>query len=98
MRRLLFAVIAAVICGGLVSHAKAAPLATPLPIERNVQAMLVEEVGYASSQDVGDRRGYGYRVPYGYSPPAYGYYPPPNGYYTPYLLAPLLRHALVRPV
>jgi hypothetical protein len=81
MRCLLFTVIAAVLCGNLVSPAKAVPLAPPQPIERNVQATPVEKVGYAYSQDGGDGRGYGYRVPYVYSP---GYYPPPGGYYVPY--------------
>jgi hypothetical protein len=74
--------VAAVIFGDLVSPAKAAPLATTQPIERNVQAMLVEEVGYSSSQYGSDGRGYGYRVPCAYYP---GYYPPPNGYHVPYV-------------
>ena len=81
MRCLLFTVVATVMCGNLVSPAKAAPLAPLQPIERSVQAMPVEKVGYAYSQDRGDGRGYGYRVPYVYSP---GYYPPPGGYYVPY--------------
>jgi len=77
MRCLLFTVIAAFICGHLVSPANAAALAMWRPIEQSIQAMSVEEGGYA-----GDGRGYGYRVPNLYFP---GYYPPPGGYYVPFV-------------
>jgi hypothetical protein len=83
MRCLLFTVVAAVIWGHLVSPANAAALATPRPIEQSIQAMSVEEVSYA-----GDDRGYGYRVPYVYSPgycDGWACYPPPGGYYVPYV-------------
>jgi hypothetical protein len=59
--------------------------ATPLAISgfssQNVEATLVEEVGYWRRQ----YRRYGYPVPYAYYPPAYGYYAPPpagNGEYS----------------
>src|SRR6185312_5247 len=79
MRCLLFAVIAAVICGHLVAPANAAALAAPRPVQQIIQVMSVEEGGYA-----GDGRGYGYRVPNLYFP---GYYPPPV-YWRPYYATP----------
>lgn len=62
-----------------------APLITRDTIQRNIQAMSVEEVGYSTPEYPSDSPRYGYRVPYAYYPPAYGYYPPAYGYYPPYL-------------
>jgi hypothetical protein len=82
MRRLLFsaAVIVGVVTWGLVP-ATATPLAISGFSSQNVEATLVEEVGYWRRQ----YRRYGYPVPYAYYPPAYGYYAPPPayGYYPP---------------
>jgi hypothetical protein len=77
MRRLLFsaAVIVGVVAWGLVP-ATATPLAISGFSSQNVEATLVEEVGYWRRQ----YRRYGYPVPYAYYPPAYGYYAPPPAY------------------
>jgi hypothetical protein len=77
MRRLLFsaAVIVGVVAWGLVP-ATATPLAVSGFSSQNVEATLVEEVGYWRRQ----YRRYGYPVPYAYYPPAYGYYAPPPAY------------------
>ena len=77
MRRLLFsaAVIVGVVAWGLVP-APATPLAISGFSSQNVEATLVEEVGYWRRQ----YRRYGYPVPYAYYPPAYGYYAPPPAY------------------
>ena len=80
MRCLLIsvAVIVGVVWGGLVPA-----MATPLTVlgvkSRNVQATLVEKVGYWRRQRRYYRR-YGYPVPYAYYPPAVGYYAPPPAY------------------
>ena len=77
MHRLLFS--AAVIVG-VVAWGSVPATATPLGISgfssQNVEATLVEEVGYWRRQ----YRRYGYPVPYAYYPPAYGYYAPPPAY------------------
>ena len=80
MRCLLISVgvIVGVVWGGLV-HAMATPLTVPGVKSRNVQATLVEKVGYWRRQYRYYRR-YGYPVPYAYYPPAYGYYAPPPAY------------------
>jgi hypothetical protein len=77
MRRLLFsaAVILGVVAWSLVP-ATATPLAIPGFSSQNVEATLVEQVGYWRRQ----YRRYGYPVPYAYYPPAYGYYAPPPAY------------------
>jgi hypothetical protein len=77
MRRLLFsaAVILGIVEWGLVP-ATATPLAISGFSSQNVEATLVEEVGYWRRQ----YRRYGYPVPYAYYPPAYGYYAPPPAY------------------
>ena len=77
MHRLLFsaAVIVGVVAWGLVP-ATATPLAISGFSSQNVEATLVEEVGYWRRQ----YRRYGYPVPYAYYPPAYGYYAPPPAY------------------
>lgn len=77
MRRLLFsaAVIVGVVAWGLVP-ATATPLAISGFSSQNIEATLVEEVGYWRRQ----YRRYGYPVPYAYYPPAYGYYAPPPAY------------------
>src|SRR6476660_5099846 len=77
MRRLLFsaAVIVGVVAWGLVP-ATATALAISGFSSQNVEATLVEEVGYWRRQ----YRRYGYPVPYAYYPPAYGYYAPPPAY------------------
>jgi len=82
MRHLLFsaAVIVGVVAWGLVP-ATATPLAISGFSSQNVEATLVEEVGYWRRQ----YRRYGYPVPYAYYPPAYGSYAPPpagNGEYS----------------
>ena len=87
MRRLLFsaAVIVGVVAWGLVP-ATATPLAISGFSSQNVEATLVEEVGYWRRQ----YRRYGYPVPYAYYPPAYGYYAPPPAYaYYPPRMAPM---------
>jgi hypothetical protein len=83
------AVIVGVVWGGLVPA-----MATPLTVlgvkSHNVQATLVEKVGWRRQYRRYYRR-YGYPVPYAYYPPAYGYAPPPAyahypstyGYYPP---------------
>ena len=77
MHGLLFS--AAVIVG-VVAWCSVPATATPLAISgfssQNVEATLVEEVGYWRRQ----YRRYGYPVPYAYYPPAYGYYAPPPAY------------------
>ena len=77
MHGLLFsaAVIVGVVAWGLVP-ATATPLAISGFSSQNVEAALVEEVGYWRRQ----YRRYGYPVPYAYYPPAYGYYAPPPAY------------------
>ena len=76
MHRLLFsAAIVGVVAWGLVP-ATATPLAISGFSSQNVEATLVEEVGYWRRQ----YRRYGYPVPYAYYPPAYGYYVPPPAY------------------
>jgi hypothetical protein len=81
MRRLLFsaAVIVGVVAWGLVP-ATATPLAISEFSSQNVEATLVEEVGYWRRQYRRYGRRYGYPVPYAYYPPAYGYYAPPPAY------------------
>ena len=70
---------------GVVAWGSVPATATPLAISgfssQNVEATLVEEVGYWRRQ----YRRYGYPVPYAYYPPAYGYYasPPAYAYYPP---------------
>ena|SRR6478752_1348711 len=77
MHGLLFsaAVIVGVVAWGSVP-ATATPLAISAFSSQNVEATLVEEVGYWRRQ----YRRYGYPVPYAYYPPAYGYYAPPPAY------------------
>jgi hypothetical protein len=79
MRCLLIsvAVLVGVVWGGLVP-AMANPLTVPGVKSRNVQATLVERVGYWRRQYRYYRR-YGYPVPYAYYPPV-GYYAPPPAY------------------
>jgi hypothetical protein len=76
MRRLLFgaALIAGVVWGSSVP-ATATPIAMSGLNSPNVEASLVEEVGWRRQY-----RRYGYPVPYAYYPPAYGYYAPPPAY------------------
>ena len=77
MHGLLFsaAVIVGVVAWGSVP-ATATPLAISGFSSQNVEATLVEKVGYWRRQ----YRRYGYPVPYAYYPPAYGYYAPPPAY------------------